>query len=70
MAPVKHQKFNQIIEGLPNNQVGVGLPIFGEGDPRLAFQEKEIEAIAYLARAATAALGQRLERIANAVIPR
>jgi len=34
----------------------VGLHIMGENDPRLAFQEAEVEAVAYLARAAAAAL--------------
>jgi len=34
----------------------VGLRIMGEEDPRLGFQESEVEQVAYLARAATAAL--------------
>ena len=56
MVPRKHTRFDQIVRKLPSDQVGVGPPIFGKGDPRLTFQEKEIEAVAYLARAATAAL--------------
>jgi hypothetical protein len=34
----------------------VGLRIMGENDPRLAFQEAEVETVSYLARTATAAL--------------
>ncbi len=34
----------------------VGLPLMGEQDPRYSFQEGEVEAAAYLANAATAAL--------------
>lgn len=44
-------------EDVPPTLAGqVGLRIMGESDSRLAFQEAEIEAAAYLAQAATAAL--------------
>ena len=41
----------------PALQQWIGPRIFGGNDPRLAFQESEIEAVSYLAQAATAALG-------------
>jgi hypothetical protein len=44
-------------ETLPlNTQAWVGLPLMGENDGRVVFQQAEIEAVEYLANAATAAI--------------
>ena len=47
----------------------VGLRIMGENDSRLAFQEAEVEAVAYLARAATTALTLEMPAQESARVP-
>lgn len=55
-------------EDLPANaKVWVGLPLMGESDARIAFQEAEVEAVEYLANLATAALFAELTSWAPSV---
>ncbi len=57
-------------ENVPSTLAGwVGLRSMGENDPRLAFQEAEVEAVAYLARAATAALALEMTVQESARMP-